>query len=93
MATLIKVSGDIEAVFPADATQGFTLDEMYALLDCQYVERIITSNERDLWYDEEGKMRGAAVNVVATNMLARAGGIPGDVIVGDALLTEEGEVK
>ncbi len=95
MAVLIRADGSEAAVKPARRV--FTLDEMYAAIGggCDIVQPIYLPDGRVMWLDEEAKLRGGAlaVNAAATRLLAAAGGIPGDVVVGAALVTEPDEME
>ena len=90
MALLITTSGEQVVVSPRE--DRFSLEEMYALLDCACVQVIALDNGRIMWIDEEGKLKPHQINPVATELLARAGGIPGDYIAGSALITDNDEV-
>jgi len=46
-----------------------------------------------MWIDEEGKFKPHQVNIEATLLLQKAGGIPGDYVAGIALITEKNEVQ
>jgi hypothetical protein len=95
MATLIRANGPDVVVRPKGAT--FTLEEMYAAIGggCDIVQPIALADGRTMWLDEEGKYRDGMllVNETATRLLAEAGGIPGDVVVGAALVTEPEEME
>ena len=92
MAHLLRPDGSGHPAAPAGRT--FTLAEMYALVGCDMVEPVDLDDGRTMWIDEEGKYADPPkpVNAEATHLLALAGGIPGDVIVGNALITLPGEV-
>ena len=90
MAILIKTSGEQVEVSPQETR--FTLEQMYSLLGCGCVQVIFLDDGRIMWIDEEGKLKPHQVNHVATELLARAGGIPGDYIAGSALITDNNEV-
>lgn len=92
MATLIKTDGTETEVRPQG--KKFSLEEMYALLDCTTVQmlRIPKRPYRNLWMDEDGKAARKIVNEKGTD-LARLAGIAGnDFVVGDVLVTGAGEV-
>ena len=91
MATLIANDGTMTEV----SAQGgcFSLDEMYALLECTQVQVIYLRDGRIMWIDEEGKFKPHQVNIQATLLLQKAGGIPGDYVAGIALVTERTEVQ
>ena len=91
MALLIKPDGDQVVVRPQDGY--FSLEEMYDYLECGCVQIIALHDGRLMWIDEEGKLKPHRINPVATELLARAGGIPGDYIAGSALVTEISEIE
>ena len=94
MAVLIKPNGNVSVVKPANPEQGFTLDELYKLVECETVQMVNLLGNKTMWIDEEGKFREVhEVNEMATTMLHKAGGMPDDYIVGNALICDEGEVK
>lgn len=88
---------------PGEATQTevkpqhgptFSGMELCDLIDCTYFEKLDLDDGRMMWFDEEGKDADPPkpINEWATIQLARIGGIPGDSIVGNVLVTSEGEV-
>jgi hypothetical protein len=87
MATLIKTDGTEQEVQPKDG-KGFLLEEMYALIGCDTVQAVYLADERTMWLDEESKLKSPwpPVNEKATKLLAEAGGIPGDVVLGNVLI-------
>ena len=91
MATLIVNDGTVIDVFAKETC--FSLDEMYSLLECSLVEAIYLEDGRIMWIDEEGKFKPHQINIQATLLLQKAGGIPGDYIAGIALITERNEVQ
>jgi len=94
MATLIKPDGTETQVHPANTSHGFTLEELYRHIGCGIVEMVRLADGREMWLDEEGKFNSAlAPNERATILLVQAGGIPGDFVVGNVLVTDAGEVK
>lgn len=92
MAQLYHPDGDEPEVLEFGHPLG--LDDLYRLLGCEMVEQIHLDGGRSMWVDEEGKGRKPlpAINDRATEFLHRAGGVPWDVVVGRALVTEPGEV-
>lgn len=94
MAKLIRPSGTEVDVSPASATRGFTLAELYNLIGCEIVQMVNLADGRTMWMDEEAKIRSgvAFVNAKATKLLAEAGGIPGDEVIGPVLICEPGEI-
>jgi hypothetical protein len=95
VATLLKPYGAEVEVKPSDPKKGFSLKELYSLITCITVEMITLSDGRTMWVDEEAKLKPNphAPNRKATQLLAKAGGMPGDVVLGNALICSKGEVK
>jgi len=91
MATLIANDGTMTEI--SSRGSRFSLDEMYALLECMQVQAINLQDGRIMWIDEEGKFRPHQINIHATLLLRKAGGIPGDYVAGIALVTERSEVQ
>jgi hypothetical protein len=94
VALLITPEGQTIVQAPSDPAGGFSLEEMYRLLDCDTIEVVfIRQGEmigRMLVIDEKGKHGGKAVNPLATSL---SGLYPYDWIVGAALLCEAGEIQ
>jgi hypothetical protein len=71
----------------------FTLEQMYRLLDCSLVQLVSLRPKqcqgfKEVWCDEEGKLKPeAVVNYVAT-LIAKPVLFSGDCIVGKALFVE-----
>lgn len=97
MAILINAETGAETeVFPRDKRKGFQLAELYELIgnNCDMVELVTLADGRGMWLDEEGKFRrGLFANGKATDLLQQAGGIPGDVVMGNVLITSGKEVQ
>lgn len=94
MAKLISPDGTELDVQPRIRLRGFTLQELYALIDCETVQAVSLADGRTMWMDEEAKLRDTwFVNEKATNLLIEAGGVPGDSVLGNVLITVPGEVK
>ncbi|MHB1350265.1 MAG: DUF3846 domain-containing protein [Desulfobulbaceae bacterium] len=91
MATLIANDGTMTEVSARGSC--YSLDEMYSLLECSRVEAVHLRDGRIMWIDEEGKFKPHQVNIQATLLLQKAGGIPGDYVAGIALVTERTEVQ
>lgn len=89
MATLIRVDG-MESPFAGKKKQ-LSLEEMQGAVG-GYIEVVRLKHWRRLVIDEEGKLKSRPPNPRAT-MLALADDalLPGDYIVGDALLLGRGE--
>lgn len=88
MATLIKVDGSQKDVFPADKENGFTLKELYGLLECEMIEiATIFQDGKMLVVDEEGLLKpDPVVNPVASMLV-------GDYIVGNAIVLDNKEFQ
>jgi hypothetical protein len=96
MATLIRYTGEQDSVLPADKENGFSLAEIYVLLNCDTVQTVMLRDGRIMLIDENAKLKRGAeqrYNDIATVLLARAGGIPGDWITGHALICDYKEFQ
>lgn len=88
MATLIKTDCSQTEVFPKDKENGFTLDEVYALIGCELVEIACRFEDgKMMLVDEEGLLKpDPEVNPLASMLF-------GDYIVGNALIVEDEEFQ
>jgi hypothetical protein len=96
VAQLLKFDGTSEEVKPANPETGFSLEEMYTLLGCSMIEVVYLSAKPDyiLVIDEEGKFKDVIhVNEEATDLLLAGNHLPGDFVVGNALLVENNGVE
>lgn len=96
MATLVRYTGEQDEVLPADKTEGFSLAEIYVLLNCDTIQTIMLRDGRIMLIDENAKFKRGAeqrYNDIATVYLADAGGIPGDWITGHALICNNEEFQ
>jgi hypothetical protein len=95
LATFIDQNSNAVNVTPANQKRGFTLQELYSIIDCNTVQAVQLADGRTMWMDEDAKLREGLqfVNLKATILLAEAGGIPGDEVIGHVLITQPGEVK
>lgn len=95
MAILFKASGERKTVAPANAEDGFQLEELYRLLSCDLVQIVPLADDSLLVVDEEGKLKASTppLNREATHLLQQSGGIPGDYVVGDALVCSRWELQ
>jgi hypothetical protein len=91
MAKLLTVDGKERVVSPANASRGFTLDEVYELLDCDLVQVVELGDGQAMIIDEEGKVYGRKGPNPAATKLAQPYLMPGDEIVGHALVVGAGE--
>lgn len=94
MATLINIDGSRKEVFPLNRETGFTLAELYELIDCEWIEAVgpLPEDGRYLIIDEEGKLTGKEHNEAATQIF-QANYDTSDTIVGIALLADEKEFQ
>lgn len=90
MAVWIQQSGERKIVHPKDGNT-FSLEELQEYVG-GYIERIVLEDGRMLWMDEEGKLKRKEINIFATQ-LTRGLVANDDLIVGDTLLTDPGEVE
>lgn len=88
MATLIKVDGSQKDVFPENKENGFTLKELYGLLECEMIEIATTFQDgKMLVVDEEGLLKPEPVVNPVASMLV------GDYIVGNAIVVSQEEFQ
>lgn len=98
MATLIKPDGTKTEVRPKNG-KDFTIAELYTLIECTTVEVLYMAEGKSMWIDEEGKFKNPLHNLVAEMILRDSlhkigrAMIPGDYLVGNALVCDEGEVR
>lgn len=91
MATLYKANGDIIEVSPENGER-FTLVELYDMLSCSLVERLILPRNEVMIVDEEGKLFGKDINAKATRIYHSAERMNiWDWIAGDALVCNSDE--
>ncbi len=83
-AKIIKANGLIRDITPAGDT--FTLAELKEIVG-GYIELVWLPHGMVLVVNEDGKMNGLPVNVVATELYKA------DVLVGDVLLCNENLIK
>ena len=94
MATLIKTDGTRVEVEPKNGSHFEFKGEVYDLLGCSMVEVVHLADGRLMLIDEEGKFDSSKQpNWDATKHLVTAGGIPGDYIVGDALVIDSEQLR
>ena len=91
MATLYKANGEIIEVSPENGER-FTLVELYDMLSCELVERLILPRNKIMIVDEEGKLRRKDTNAKATRIYHSAERMNiYDWIAGDALVCDSNE--
>lgn len=94
MATLIEWNGKETELRPKNASQGFTLRELYKLIDCDLVEIVSLADGRLMVVDEMGRIRvpRPPVNVKATKIY-QEGRATGLAIVGSVIVGCAGEIS
>jgi len=87
MSILLTTDLTASSVFPKGKT--WTLDEMYALLNCREVALVKTVTGMDMWIDAEALVRDPQpkVNLLATAWYGQ------EMLLGNALVTEPDEVE
>ena len=90
MAVRITTDGQVTAVHPANGSD-FKLEELRQLIGCQTVELIYLDHGLEMWIDEEGKLNGSHINILAT-VIFRTNFSLDDVVMGNVLICEKGEV-
>lgn len=93
MGVLYYPDGSTKAVAPKNGTD-YQLAELYELLGTDVVQVIPVPRPPDhiMILDEEGKLKGAAINSQATHIAAAYLAL-GDFIVGVALVTQRKEFR
>ncbi|MGW0245078.1 DUF3846 domain-containing protein [Nocardia goodfellowii] len=74
---------------------GTSLNELYQLLECEYVKELRIHDDTFIMYDEDAKDNGKPRNPMATELLQFAGGRADDFIAGSFIITgvdDEGEM-
>jgi len=90
MALIIETDGTRREVQGEGKGGKFTLEQMYALLDCDMVQLVPIKLDyngtkyNELWCDEDGKMKARPINAKATR-LVRSQLLEGDMLVGTVL--------
>lgn len=90
MALILRTDGTQESKSPADG-KTFTLKELQDVVG-GYIERVVLPNKKEIYLNEEGKLKGLKENPRATTLAAFVLG-PGDYIVGDVIVCDPGEVE
>lgn len=91
MATIIKTDGYVINIEPKDGKE-FSLEEMQTIVS-GYIEIVDLHDGNYMVVNEEGKLKGLAINHVATQIYTNA--FPGvyDVIVGDVLVCNKHQIS
>ena len=88
MATLINTNGKQTKVFPADKENGFTLEEVHALIGCEMVEVAYTFESGEMMLvGEEGWLRDKPTINPAASLIC------GNYIAGNALVVSQKEFQ
>ena len=92
MATLIKTDGTETTITPKGKKFVFK-GELYPLLATDMIQVIRLADGRWMLMDEEAKLKNPTMplNAKATRLLAEAGGMPGDVVLGDVVIVNRKE--
>lgn len=103
MATLYKVNGTVvKDIKPKDPKTGFSLDELYKLIDTDIIQPIYhgsNANRQPFIFigDEEGRLKpNAKVNWIATSLLHhrdRVVAMSGTILFGNILEVDDKEFK
>jgi hypothetical protein len=92
LAILVKANGSQSEVEPRDPEKGFTLEELYKMLECDCIQVVETDfPSLVMIIDEEGKLKTNRVNWKATAIFP--GRHHNDMIVGHALICRHHEFK
>ncbi len=91
MSTHLKADGQMIPVAPNNG-KAFDLDELQQMVG-GYIEVIGLPDGKSLVINEEGKLTGLPMNVNATRVFEAVFGAGSDVIVGDAVLVEKGQIE
>lgn len=91
MALLIRTDNTVDVVKPENG-KDFKAVELYRLIECDTFEVVYPQGANSegliMVIDEEGKLVGKRLNLMATAIF----GVGYDVIVGNALLCNDGEI-
>ncbi len=88
MATLIKTNGEVQEITPQNG-KNFSLDELQGFVE-GYIE-IVSIGDKHMVVNEAGKLDGLDINLKATEIYVNHYG-SNDIIVGNALLANRGEI-
>lgn len=94
MARIYYTTGESAKVSPKNG-QTFQLEELYDLIDCEYIQVLnIPDTNAIAIMDEEGKFNeNARINEQMTDYLRRTGAIyPHDFIVGNVIICDDEEL-
>lgn len=94
MAALIHPDGRVDMLDPANPVEGFTLEELYPMLDTDIIEVVhVPGGTHIMIIDEIGKHKDKEHNPTATAALGWRFIASGDYIVGKALICRRDELK
>lgn len=92
MAFLYKTDGTRQEIYPKE--EKFTLEELYELLDCELIEVVRITPEKNMIIDEEGKYTKSDINAIATFIAHVVNAIHhDDFIVGSAIVCNHQEFE
>lgn len=97
MAKIIKTTGEVIEVSPKNG-KTFELEEMQAIVEYKvdgrsyhYIEVVYLPDGKLMVVNEEGKLIGAPINSIATDIFVQAFG-SFDMVVGDVLVCDYNEI-
>jgi hypothetical protein len=97
MATLLNPDGSTLEITPEDRAKGFSLEELYMLLDCDIVQRLKLGGdpERFMLMDENAKIRNPSpmINLKASSILREIGWPRYTYVSGKVLLVTRKEFQ
>jgi hypothetical protein len=79
-ARLVDVDGKDTIIEPKNGTD-FSLSELYKLIECELVEVVTLQSGKYMIMDEEGKLKGKAINKLASSMYKPYEDIVGKVVI------------
>jgi hypothetical protein len=85
VSTLYSEDGTSRPVVPDNGVH-FELEELYRLLETDMIQVVYLSNKHIMVIDMEGKLKDKNFNREATSLFLKSPHIPGDYIVGKALV-------
>lgn len=91
MAKLYKTSGKIVEVYPENG-KDFSLDELQGFVD-GYIEIVWLDKERIMVINEDGKLNNLPINKKATEEYNNSYKGRDGIIVGNALICDNNQVK
>lgn len=91
MATIYKAHGEVINIEPRNG-KDFSLSELQAIVS-GYIEIVPLNGNSIMVVNEEGKLKGLAMNNAATRLYIEANPYVFDIICGDVLVCDNSQVK